>query len=168
MINGELQEIEKELRQFFNALLSENELEWDNKIQNFFENINEEESYYTINVSIRGDIIIDKRSTKLELFRYLVATYDFNNIKITIDASGNHQRAHIHIGIKSDNYHSATIAIDNGEILVSSGSIDAWKVTKIVEWVIENKQVLDKIFRCINPWGDVTSADKRKNKLGDI
>lgn len=99
--------------------------------------------------------------------KYMVGTFDDGNLKITIDASKNHSRPHIHIGHKK-NHHAISISIDEVSILIDSGDIASWKVARIVEWVIENKEVLNKIWRCIQPWGDTTSADKRKSKLTDL
>jgi hypothetical protein len=116
-------------------------------------------------VKIYSEIAIDNNTSQTYLTKYLVATYDKLNIRITIDASKNHGRPHIHIGIRQDKYHSASIAIDNGNILNNTGNIAEWKVRKIIEWANENKHILEKIYRCVNTWGDSPSADKRQKKL---
>jgi hypothetical protein len=41
-------------------------------------------------------------------------------------------------------------------------------VRKIADWVLDNSQILEKMYRCINPWGDTESADKRKKKLKEF
>ncbi len=119
-------------------------------------------------VKIYSEIAIGNNSSQRYITKYLVATYDKLNIRITIDASKNHGRPHIHIGIRQDKYHSASIAIDNGTILNNTGNIADWKVRKIVEWANENKLILEKIYRCVNTWGDSPSADKRQKKLKSL
>jgi hypothetical protein len=111
-------------------------------------------------------VFIGEQQSNHEI-KYMIGTFDNGNLKITIDGSKNHARPHIHIGHKK-NHHAVSIAIDEVIVLIDSGDIAGWKVGRVVEWIIENKEVLNKIWRCIQPWGDTNSADKRKSKLTDL
>jgi hypothetical protein len=162
----DIQDIEIALRKLQQALQADSEDQWNYIINNEFDPEKNNDTPNRIHIRVYGEVLIEKHSSTSHIIRYLLATYD--NIRITIDASRNHGRAHIHIGIKEDKYHSASIAIDDGTILNNTGNIADWKVRKIAEWVRDNKQILEKIYRCINPWGDTSSADKRKNKLTDF
>ena len=110
-------------------------------------------------------VFIPRKHASYEI-QFMVGTFDNGNLKVTIDGSQNHARPHIHIGHK-ENYHAVSIALDDISILIDSGDIASWKVGRIVEWVFENQEVLNKMWRCIQPWGDTTSANKRKSKLTD-
>jgi hypothetical protein len=166
--NKELEEIFDAIEKFRDALLiADTEKYWDEIINVGVTFNTNQEKIDQIYLSACTDAVLNRNSTPSHI-SYIVATYDDNNIKITIDVSGNHGRPHVHIGIRKDNFHSVSIAIDNGTILNNSGNIPDWKIRKIVEWVLSNEQLIKKIYRCINPWGDTESADKRKNKLPDI
>lgn len=164
----DIEDIEIAFRKLQQALLADSEEQWDKIINNKSKLKSNIETPDRIYIRVCGEIVIDRHSPTFNAIEYLVATYDNANIRITIDASKNHVRGHIHIGIREDKYHSASIAIDDGTILNNSGNIADWKVRKITDWVLENRQILEKIYRCINAWGDTVNADKRKNKLPDI
>lgn len=164
----DIKDIEVTFRKLQQALLADSEEQWDTIINDKSELEKKQDSANRIHIRVCGEIIIDRNSATSDRIEFLVATYDNDNIRITIDASGNHGRAHIHIGIRQDKYHSASIAIDDGTILNNTGNIADWKVRKIADWVRDNRQILEKIYRCINPWGNAPSAEKRKNKLTDI
>lgn len=155
-------------RKLRRALLTDSEEEWDRIVNDESEIGNNQDSINRIYIKVCGKLIIDKQSETSNAIEFLVTTYDNDNIRITIDASRNHGRAHIHIGIRRDNYHSASIAIDNGTVLNNTGNIADWKVRKLTDWVRDNRQILEKIYRSINPWEDTTSAEKRKTRLPDI
>lgn len=167
-MNKDIKEIEITFIKLQQALLSDSEEEWDRIINDKSEIEKKPESQNRIHIRVCGEIIIGKNSGTSGAIEFLVATYDNDNIRITIDASRNHGRAHIHIGIRKDKFHSASIAIDDGTVLNNTGNIADWKVRKITDWVRNNRQILEKIYRCINPWGDLSSAEKRKNRLTDI
>ena len=165
-MDRELEDIRNALTTLSEALTSETEEEWDKIINSKKEDNNKKDNLVEICVRIYGELILRRDGSSINATRFLVATYD--NIKITIDNTNNHKRPHIHIGIKKDKYHSASIAIDNGDILNNTRSIPDWKVKRIIKWMTENKEVIEKIYRCINPWGDVESAERRTNKLNDL
>jgi hypothetical protein len=167
-MNEDIQDIEIALIKLQQALLGETKEQWDELINGEYELRSDLDSTNRIHIRVCGEIVIDKQSATSDMIEYLVATYDNSNIRITIDASRNHGRAHIHIGIKKDKYHSASIALDDGTILNNTGNISDWKVKKIIDWVKNNRQLLEKIYRCINPWGEKASADKRRGKLPDV
>jgi hypothetical protein len=151
-------------------LLTDNEEQWDKAINNeSYEDFSNDHFPETIHVRVCGEILLTQHSSQDKVIRYLVVKYDNDNIRITIDTSQNHGRsAHIHIGIKEDKYHSASIAINDGTILNNTGKIADWKIKRIVDWIADNRQILEKMYRCINLWGDTPSADKQKDKLSDI
>jgi len=157
-------EIKRALRNLTEALLTDGELEWDNAICS--DDLSQDPSE-EIRLRIYGGIVTTHNSYD-DAIGFLVASYDSGRIKITIDTSKNHGRAHIHIGIKQDKYHSASIALDNGEVMSNTGNIDQWKINKIINWVNTNQAILKKIWRCVNTWGDAKSAERRKNRLSDI
>ena len=164
----DIKDIELAFRKLQQAMLTDSEDDWDSIINVESQIENNPESTNRIHIRIYGEFIIDSQSGISNAIEFLIATYDNDNIRITIDASRNHTRTHIHIGIKQDKYHSISIAIDDGTVLNNTGNIASWKVKKIVDWVHENREILEKIYRCINPWGDTASAEKRKNSLTDI
>jgi hypothetical protein len=165
-MKDDIEDIEITLRKLQLALNVETVEEWDKIINDTYELENNQDSDSRIYIRFCGETILDRHSKTSNAIEFLVAIY--GNIRITIDTSRNHGRPHIHIGIKKDKYHSASIAIDNGEIINNSGNIDNWKVNKILDWVKNNKTIIEKIWRCVNTWGDSDSAEKRKNKLNNI
>ncbi len=167
-MTNEIKDIELAISKLLQAINTDSEDHWDSiiNIESEIENI--PASANRIHIRTYGEFIIDSQSGISTAIEFLIATYDNDNIRITIDASRNHTRSHIHIGIKQDKYHSISIAIDDGTILNNTGNIASWKVKKIVDWVCENREIIEKIYRCINPWGDTASAEKRKNRLADI
>lgn len=84
--------------------------------KNVAEEIELKKSIFSIEKINSNDLVIE----------YLVAKYDNDKIHITIDGSRNHSSPHIHIGVKADKYHTATIIINTGEVIVNSETIAAW------------------------------------------
>ena len=72
------------------------------------------------------------------LVRHFLASIRYDAITIRMYKESRHKRAHVHVYFSQDR--SASIAIDNGDLL--AGSMPARYLRETRHWVLEHKQYL--------------------------
>jgi Domain of unknown function (DUF4160) len=67
------------------------------------------------------------------------------SVSVRMDGTKNHNRPHLHISIGKKS-HAASIAIDNGEILVGRRALSRTEEREVQEWVLSHTRALLRLW----------------------